>query len=268
MNRHRLLIAACVAAYLGLTGVAGATTTTSTFQGSVSPTKAGTKKAPKNVTLKASASIQTDDGTQPPQATTILLGLDRNIVINAKDFVVKGCTAARLNDSKNIDDPKCAKAKIGRATAIAMIDQSPLTFDTRLYAGSSKSIITVVKQTAGIGCCSNYAAFDSPIISLSKPYGKGFNIAIDKSLLQPLPGLYPSLTALNNVTMGATKRVPKRVKVNGRFRTKNVSVRFLSSVGCASAKYNLRNVFKFHSTPKVPSPGPDLTKDITTACRK
>jgi hypothetical protein len=263
-----VLVAVCAAASLFLAGAADAATTTSSFQGSLSPTKAGTKKAPKNVTLKANATIQTDDGSQPPQATSILVGMDRNIVVNSKDFVVKGCTVAQLNNSKDIDDPVCRKAKIGRATATARLDQAPLTFDTRLYAGGSKSIIVVVKQTAGIGCCGIYAAFSSPIVSLSRPFGKGLNITIDRNLLQPLPGVFPSLTALNNVTIGATKRVSKRVRVKGKLRTRSVSVRFLSSVGCSSAKWNLRNVFKFHSTPKVPTPGPDLTRDITTACRK
>ena len=268
MKTYPLAAIAAAVACLGFAGAAQAATTTSTFQGSLSPTKSGTKKVPKNVTLKANATIQNDDGSQPPQATTIQLGLDRNIVVNAKDFVVKGCTVAKLNSSKNIDDPACRKAKIGKATATAKIDTSPLTFDTRLYANTSSSIIVVVKQTAGIGCCGVYAAFKSPIISLSKPFGKGLNIVIDSHLLQPIPGLYPSLTALNNVQIGATKSVRKRVKVNGRFRTRSVPVRFLSSTGCTGAKWHLRNVFKFHPTPKVPVTGPDLTKDITTACRK
>src|SRR4051812_4886203 len=100
-----VLVAVCAAASLFLAGAADAATTTSSFQGSLSPTKAGTKKAPKNVTLKANATIQTDDGSQPPQATSILVGMDRNIVVNSKDFVVKGCTVAQLNNSKDIDDP-------------------------------------------------------------------------------------------------------------------------------------------------------------------
>lgn len=262
------LAAGLAVACLGFTGVAQAATTTSTFQGSLSPTKSGTKKVPKNVTLRANATIQNDDGSQPPQATTIQLGLDRNVVVNAKDFVVKGCTVNRLNSSKNIDDPKCRTAKVGRATATAKIATSPLTFDVRMYANSATSIIVVVRQTAGIGCCGVYAAFRSPIIGLSRPFGKGVNIVIDKALLSPLPGLYPSLTALNNVNIGATKLVRKRVRVNGRLRTRSVRVRFLSSTGCSGAKWNLRNVFKFHPTPKVPVTGPNLTKDIRTACRK
>ena len=267
MRKYPLLAIACVGAWLGVAGVSQAATTNLTFQGSISPATAGTKKAPKNATLKASATVQNNDGSQPPQATNIVLGLDSNIVVDSKDFVVKGCTVARLNSSKNIDDPKCAKAKLGSATAVAKIDTSPLTFDTRMYANDASSIIVVVKQTAGIGCCGVYAAFKSPIISLSKPYGKGLNFAIDKSLLMPLPGLYPSLVALNNVKIGATKRVSKRVKVNGKFRTKQVSVRFLSSVGCTNSRINLRSLFKFHATPTVPNPGPDLTRDTISACR-
>lgn len=262
------LAAVCAVACLGFTGAAQAASTTSSFQGSLSPTKSGSKKAPKNVTLKANATIQNDDGSQPPQATTIQLGLDRSIVVNAKDFAVRTCSVNVLNRSKNIDDPACRKAKVGKATATAKIDTSPLTFDTRLYANNASSIIVVVKQTAGIGCCGVYAAFKSPIINLSKPFGKGVNILIDKHLLQPLPGLYPSLTALNNVQIGASKNVRKRVKVRGKFRTRTVPVRFLSSTGCTGAKWNLRNVFKFHPTPKVPVTGPNLTKDIRTACRK
>ncbi len=268
MRKCPLLAITGAVACLAMAGVAQAATTTSSFQASLSPTKAGTKKSPKNVTLKASAAIKTDDGSQPPQATTIQLGLDRNIVVDAKSFVVRGCTVAKLNRSKNIDDPACRRAKIGRATAIAMIGASPLTFDTRLYANSASSIIVVVKQSAGIGCCGIYAAFRSPIIRLSRPFGRGLNIQIDKSLLMPLPGLYPSLVALNGVKIGATKRVRKRVRVHGKFRTRSVSVRFLSSTGCTRAKYNLRNVFKFHPTPTVPVTGPNLTKDVHSACRK
>jgi hypothetical protein len=268
MRRTPLMAAVALAAWFALAGIAQATVTTSTFTASITPGKTGTTKAPKNVTFKANATIQTDDGSQPPQASVIGLGLDRSIVVNSKDFAVKGCTAAKLNSSKNIDDPACSKAKIGRSTSTAKVDQSSLIFDTRLYALSATKILVAVKQTSGIGCCGVFQAFESPIVSLPKPFGKAFNITIPPPLRQPLPGFYPSLTALNNVSIGATKRVRKRVKVKGKFVTKTVTVRFLSSTGCAKSKWSIRNVFRFNPTPKTPNPGPDLTKDTFSACRK
>jgi hypothetical protein len=250
--RKRFLIAATMAAALGVAAVAYAATTTATFRASLAPSKAGTLRAPKSGTFLASAQVRNSDGSQPPQVKTIVLALDRNVRTNGAQF--KSCSPTLFNNSQNIDDPRCRTAKVGRAKATAQVGTLVLNFDTRLYNGGLNKITVVVKQVGG----GVFQAFNAPITRGSSPYGPNINIVVPggpNSLRNPQPGLYPSLTGLQNVSIGATTQ----------FRRHTVGYLLVS--GCTRSSYKLRVVFKFVATPTVPNPGPDITKNGTSACR-
>jgi hypothetical protein len=251
--RKLYLAAVSLAAVLGVAGIAYAATTTAIFSASLTPAKAGTAKAPKSGTFKATAQVKNSDGSQPPQVKAIVLVLDKNVRTNGAQF--KSCTAARFNASKNIDDPACKAAKVGRAHATAQVGGLVLNFDTRLYNGGRNKMVVVVRQDNG----GVFQAFDAPITKGSGPYGATINIVIPggpNSLRNPQPGLYPSLTGLQNVSIGATTKV----------KGKNVGYLLIS--GCTGGSYRLRVVFRFTPTPTVPTPGPDITKDVPSNCRK
>jgi hypothetical protein len=268
--RKAALITAVATVVFGLAGVAYAAITTATFTASISPgppTRAGTPTAPKPVTFRSSARIQNDDGSQPGQVDKIILRLDRNIDQNSALFRRAGCTTARLNTTRNFNDPACAGNRIGTALATAQVGTGQIFFRTALYGNGRNSIIVFVRQCTSRTCTSfggTNRAFTAQIIRSSRPFGWSLVIDVPRDLEVIGGSVYPSLIELNSVVIGATKLVRRRVGTTFRL----VRVGFFQSEGCTAGNYRLAVQFDLQPTPTIPNPGPDLTVNRTSACRR
>jgi hypothetical protein len=264
--RKAVLITAVSAVVLGLTGVAYAAITTATHTASISPgppTRAGTPTAPKPVTYRSSSRISNDDGSQPGQTDKIILRLDRNIDQNSHLFRRAGCTTARLNTTRNFNDPACAGNRIGTSLATAQVGTGRIYFRTALYGNGRNSVIVFVRQCTSQACTSfggTNRAFTASFVRASAPFGWSLVIDVPRDLEVIGGSVYPSLVELNSVALGATKRV----RIGGVLRT----VGFFQSEGCTGGNYRLTVVFDLKPTPTNPNPGPDLTVNRTSACRR
>jgi hypothetical protein len=268
--RKAALIAAVSVVVVGLAGVAYAAITTATFTASISPgppTRAGTATNPKPVVFRSSSKIRNDDGSQPGQVDRIILRLDRNIDQNSALFRRAGCTTAQLNRSRNFNDPACRGNTIGTSLATAQVGAAQIFFRAALYGNGRNSIIVFVRQCTSRACTSfagTNRAFTAQLVRSTAPFGWSLVIDVPRDLEVIGGTVYPSLTELNNVVIGATKLVRRRV--GGTFRM--VRVGFWQSEGCTGGNYRLAVVFDLKPTPTVPNPGPDLTASTRSACRR
>jgi hypothetical protein len=264
--RKAVLIAAAMAAVLGIAGIAYAATTTAVYDATITPANAGTTGLPTNAVYKVrTGTVSNDDGSQPPQTLTIKLAFDRNVRDNSaafvdRDPVARRCTTSRLNRTKNLNDPACAGMKVGQANASAQLGTSQLRFQTLIYGNGANSVIVAVKQIGG----SVFQAFTARIVNVSGLYRRELQITIPAALRSIGGQVFPSLTGLQQVQIGGYARKPVRRRVGGSLRT--VLVGFLESVGCTGRSFKTRVTFVFTSTPTVPTVPAPIVKTDTSPC--
>ena len=179
---------------------------------SVTPNKAGTKKKPKNGTLKVGFTVNPESKRT---VSRITLFFPKNMKINGKGF--KTCSVAKLNADLSGDD--CPKgSKIGEGTAGALLGAAPLTFKTELYAaGRNQIALFLVGQGINV-----QVAFPGPIKkSTDRRFGQQADIDIPTSVQQPVPGAFAYITNVET-TIGGSARVKVRKKrVKRSFGTVN-----------------------------------------------
>src|SRR5215218_5355767 len=153
----------------------------------VSPAKTGTKKKPRNSTLKLFVKNNRTDAT----VDTITVNIAKNVKLNGKGF--KFCSAAKLNSKGKTACPAGSKAGSGTANAVVGPGRVPLKFTVDAYVGSKNSIIFYTQQVGG----TVRKALTGKVSKASGKYGSKIVIKIDEDLQQPAPGVYSSLVDLN-----------------------------------------------------------------------
>lgn len=206
---RKTLIAACVAALaLVVAAVAMAATTHSQkYDATISPSKSGTAKKPKPVTLGVHLTGSTSDGSVPPASKHVVTFFGRGIVLNGAPF--KSCTLATLNDANKGPSACPSDSKIGGGTATAHIGNDAggpnETLTVTIFNGpKGKTVNFYLKGTDPIALT---AAFAAKIIKISSgKFGYKLDVTIPKSLYNPVEGVYTPLTDFN-VKIKAIKRV-------------------------------------------------------------
>ena len=245
---RKYLIAALVAVLsISVTAVAVAQSGTEpTVDVSLTPSNAGTKKKPKNSTLKLFVKNNQTDAT----VDTITVNVGKNVKLSGKGF--KYCTATTLNNEGLEDaqgNPNCpAASKAGKGTANAVVGpgKAPLGFTVDAFVGSKNSIVFYVQQKGG----TVRKALTGKVSKASGKFGQKIVIKIDEDLQQPGPGVFSSLVDLQTT-----------IKAK---RGRNYLV---SSVGCASKKHNFGVKFTFAPNATFPATG-SISGDTTSACKK
>ena len=208
----------------------------------VSPAKAGTKKKPKNSTLKLFVKNNRTDAT----VDTITVFLAKNLKLGGKGF--KYCTAAALNTKGKTACPAGSKAGSGTANAVVGPGHAPVKFTVDAYIGSKTSVIFYTQQVAP-GTVRK--ALVGKISKASGKFGSKIVITIDEDLQQPAPSVFSSLVDLR-VTMKAKKG-------------KNYLV---STTGCPSDKKHRFGVkFTFNPNSTFPATG-SVTGTTDSPCAK
>lgn len=240
---RKYLIAALVAVLsiaVAAVAVAQTPSTAPTVDVTLTPSKAGKKKKPKNSTLKLFVKNNQTDAT----VDSITVNIGKNIKLNGKGF--KYCTADQLNTSGKTICPAGSKAGSGKANAVVGPGKAPLGFTVDAYVGSKSTIVFYVQQVGG----TVRKALTGKVSKASGKFGSKIVIKIDEDLQQPGPGVFSSLVDLQTT-----------IKAK---RGKNYLV---SSTGCTSRKHNFGVKFTFAPNATFPATG-SVSGTTTSACKK
>jgi hypothetical protein len=228
-------VAIAVAAALGGTAIAQAPEASSTA--SIKPTKAGTKKKPKNSKLTLSV---TNNNAQR-SASALDITAPKTVKISAKGFPT--CSQAKLDADGNANCPK--KSKIGTGTASALLgvntaNPQPLTFKVTAYAGGAKKINFYLESV-------ELAALK--IVAPGTLKGRVLHVDIPGAAQQPVPGTWAGLKSLTT-TLGAKNK--KKVVV--------------ATVGCSGKKHTFKTTITFVDNGVQPAGTVDTSADAK--CKK
>jgi hypothetical protein len=174
-----------------------------TFDGNLTPTKAGTKKKPKASKITVKMSIPKESRVTADQ---IVFNLPRNVRMSGSGF--KFCPSTELDATK--DPTKCPKgSQVGTGTASAAFGPqlTPLVFDVTIFAGSRNELgiyliargLPVRKAVRGV------------ISKAGTPYGQKLTIDIPAELQKQL-GAFVYLTGLDATIGGSNAAKGKKRK--------------------------------------------------------
>jgi hypothetical protein len=230
-------VAAMLSIAVAAVAVAQDPSTAPEITAKISPTKAGTKKKPKNVSLKLFVKNHRTDAT----VDTITVNLAKNAKLNGKGF--KFCSANKLNTKGKTACPAGSKAGSGTAHAVVGPGRVPLNFTVDAYVGSKNSIIFYTQQVGG----TVRKALTGKVSKAGGKYGSKIVIKIDEDLQQPAPFVYSSLVDLNTTIKG-----------------KRGSHFLVSTNGCPRNKKHAFGV-KFGFTPNSTFPATGSVSGVTSS---
>jgi hypothetical protein len=226
---------------IALASVAFAANAAPDVTAKLTPTKAGTKKKPKNATLKLFVKNNQTDAT----VDTIVVNLGKQLKLSGKGF--KYCTANTLNTQGKTACPSGSKAGGGTANAVVGPGHVPLKFTVDAYVGSKNTIIFYTQQVAPGTIRKGLVG---TVSKASGKYGSKIVIKIDDDLQEPAPNVFSSLVDLQTT-----------IKAK---RGKNYLV---SSTGCKSKKHNVGVKFTFNPNTTFPATG-SVSGETSSSCKK
>jgi hypothetical protein len=206
----------------------------------LTPTKAGTKKKPKNSTLTLSVKNNQTDAT----VDTITVFLGKNLKLNGKGF--KYCTADTLNNNGSAACPAGSKAGGGTAHAVLGPGHAPISFTVDAFVGSKNTIIFYTQQVGG----TVRKGLVGTVSKASGKYGSKIAIKIDDDLQQPAPNVFSSLVDLQTT-----------------IKAKKGKHYLVSSTGCTKKKHNFGVKFAFAPNATFPATG-SVEGTTTSKCKK
>jgi hypothetical protein len=221
MRKLTLTAAAAVTA-IGAVGVAQAVTPTTALKASVSPTKKGTKKKPKNVKLNVELITQPAPGDPAFATRSTVVHFDKNIKFDGKHL--KSCSQSQVQT----DDTKCPKgSRVGSGTATGSALGLTENLTVTAYNGPRGTKIELLVD--GQSPLQIHQVIEGKLQSDSGKYGKKLVVAIPDALQQPAPGAYATLTDFKTSVKGTgSKKRP-----------------FVGLAGCTKKRLNYKSDFVF-----------------------
>jgi hypothetical protein len=241
--RKKTLAAALTGAFaFSMVGVAHAQISDTTFdlsQFSVSPTKSGTSKKPKPVTLKLGVKGGTKSGTgQPSTSTALKITLPKGLKWNGKAWASKKrCSVSKATQRKSDSVcPKGSKVGSGHVDAVALGTKEPI--DVTAYVTTSGNLGLFLKADVPLSI---------RVMLEGKVKGNVITVAIPPQIQEPLPNV-PS--AIETLSFG----------LNGKTKVKGTTRGVVESTACSGGKWNLKfqNVYTDGS----------LTDSRSVSCKK
>lgn len=235
--RKYLIVALAALTAVAFAAVAYAQAPGADMTVAVSPSKAGTKQKPKDVTVDLE--IVNSDFSQT--ASRIEIWLPKNVKIDTAGF--KRCSVSVLGNTGPRGCPSGSKIGAGNADARAGVNQSAnppvLPFAVNAYVTGKNSIAFHLQQKDG----EIVAVAPAKLSKASGKYGQKLDVAIPAEPAQQYPtGQYNGLEKLD-VLLGSKK--------------KNKSV--VVSTGCAGRNHPYKAALTF-----VPNPGPPKQAKVET----
>jgi opacity protein-like surface antigen len=220
--RKLTLTAGVAALAIGAVGAAQAVTPTTALKTSVSPTKHGTKKKPRNVKLNIELITQPNPNDGPFATKTTVVHFDKNLKFGGK--YVKTCSADKVR-SNNTACPKGSKVGTGSATGVALGLTENLTVTAYNGPGGNKIELLV----DGTSPLTIHDVIEGKLQSDKGKFGKKLVVAIPDTLQQPAPGAFATLTDFKTSVKGTgSKKRP-----------------FVGLAGCTKKKLNFQADFVF-----------------------
>jgi hypothetical protein len=234
--RKKHVIGAMVAAISLIAAVAAyavpASQSTLKVTAAASPSKAGTKKKPKPVTLDLTIAGGTVTGSGQPSTTTgFVVKLPKQWNLNSKKYAKKNrCSLEAANTAKSAS--ACPKgSKIGSGTSQALAANGQITQNLLISAH--------VLTNGSVGFFLTGSSPVSVAVMLEgKVSGRTINVAIPSNVQEPIPGLATGITLLKVKFNGKTK-VVKTVKKGKKKVKKNVTLGVIESTGCSGGKWTV-----------------------------
>jgi len=220
--RKLTLTAGVAALAIGAVGAAQAVTPTTALKTSVSPTKHGTKKKPRNVKLNIELITQPNPNDGPFATKTTVVHFDKNLKFGGK--YVKTCSADKVR-SNNTACPKGSKVGTGSATGVALGLTENLTVTAYNGPGGNKIELLV----DGTSPLTIHDVIEGKLVSDRGKFGKKLVVTIPDTLQQPAPGAYATLTDFKTSVKGTgSKKRP-----------------YVGLAGCTKKKLNFQSDFVF-----------------------
>jgi hypothetical protein len=237
--RKYLIAAMAVLTSLALASVAVAQSADVEAKTTVSPTKSGTKKKPKNIKVSTFVKNNVANTT----AAKIEIDFPSTVKISGKGLTK--CSLSAIQAQGPGACPAKSKAGTGISHAVVGPGRVPLNFDVTAYVGGNNLIIFYIKQQNGTVT----KALQGKISSASGKFKQKLVITIPPDLQQPAPGLYAAL-----VDLKSTLQLKKG---------KNYLV---SSTGCKKKKHTFGAKLTFAPNPAAP-PKPTASGTSTAKCK-
>src|SRR5947207_9312159 len=195
MRKLTLMAVAAAVTALCVVSIAQAVTPTTAMKASVSPTKKGTKKKPKNVKLNVELITQPKAGEPAFATSSTVVHFDKNLKFGGK--YLKSCSSAQVQ----ADDTKCSKgSKVGSgsATGSALGLTENLTVTAYNGPGGNKLELLVDGQSP----LQIHSVIEGKLQKDSGSYGQKLVVSIPATLQQPAPGAYATLTDFKTSVKG------------------------------------------------------------------
>jgi hypothetical protein len=235
----RKILVAATAALLVMGGATAALAQTAgapTLKVSVSPTKAGTKKKPKNTQIH----LKVVNNDPKKSLSSVAIGIPKTLKLSGKGF--KACSESFLNANGPAACPK--GSKIGGGTSDALVgvngpSQTPLHFVVTAFVGG-KNTINFYLHSTGIPI---------NVVAPGKVHGSKLVVTVPVQAQQPAPGVWAGLVSLETTLKG---------KVHKHF--------LVASTGCKSGKDKFTAALTFANN-GVSTPG-TVTVGGAAKCKK
>lgn len=224
---------------------------------SVTPTDAGTKKKPKSATVRVD--IVTDPDHEP-SVDKFTYQFPSTLKVSTTGF--KYCTAQFLSEKQ--DDAGCPKgSKVGSGTAQARLgsrNADPLVFNVTIYA--NKGGMTLWLET--VGALDIRRAIPIEIDPSSDDDFSQDLIADIPPDVEQAGGVNVVLESVS-VSLSGSRKVVKRVKVNGRRVKRTFRYYVVASRGCPTNKQQTLGTVLTYKAPAGQQPTAARAVDACTA---
>jgi hypothetical protein len=195
MRKLTLMAVAAAVTALCVVGIAQAVTPTTAMKASVSPSKKGTKKKPKNVKLNVELITQ-PKADEPAFATSsTIVHFDKNLKFGGK--YLKSCSSTQVQNDET-KCPKGSKVGSGSATGTALGLTENLTVTAYNGPGGNKLELLV----DGTSPLTIHSVIEGKLQKDSGLYGQKLVVSIPAALQQPAPGAYATLTDFKTSVKG------------------------------------------------------------------
>jgi hypothetical protein len=234
----RKILVAALAAVMVVAGAAVALAASSPagkLTVTVKPTKAGTKKKPKNSSIHLV--VVNSDTKRTLKKLTITM--PKTLRMSGKGF--KTCSKTFVEQNTAARCPKGSKIGGGSADAILGVNGPP--------AGQSKFTLTVDAVVGNKKTVYFYLGPPANSVSVGKISGRKLTISVPAAAQMPAPGVFADLVKLDTVLKGKAKK---------HF--------LISSVGCVSGKDRFNAVLTFANNGV--SPAGTVPLSGSAKCRK
>jgi hypothetical protein len=224
----------------------------------VSPSKAGTKKAPKPAAI--SVTIRTENVASPATTKTVSVFFGKGVSFNNTRFPT--CSAKAIVQQRSIKS--CPKGSIvgkGTARAIGFVSsgdgysQIPETLSVTAVNSTNNTLQLFVQGAAPLTVA---APITGKLVKASGKYGARLNVTVPQQLREVIPGSWAPLVYFH-VKVKATTTV--------RHGNQKVKVPYVQTTSCAKGGWPFRADFGFDGAAGVPfSSGPVTAVSPNAKC--